>query len=87
VLLDGTAEARARRGQPVRLGPGDFFGEMALLGGSPRSASVTAITDVLAMRLGRSAFARLLSEDPRIAVGLLVTLAGRIRRLESATPD
>jgi len=83
VLLDGEAEARPRSGRPVPLGPGDFFGEMALLDGSPRSASVHATTDVLTMRLGRAAFAKLLKDEPGIAARLLVTLAGRVRRLET----
>jgi CRP/FNR family cyclic AMP-dependent transcriptional regulator len=83
VLLEGAAEARPRSGRAVTLGPGDFFGEMALLDGSPRSASVHATTEVLTMRLGRPAFVRLLKDEPAIATRLLVTLAGRVRGLET----
>jgi CRP-like cAMP-binding protein len=86
VLLDGEAHARPRTGRAVKLGPGDFFGEMALLDGSPRSASVDAVTEVLTMRVGRSAFAKLLRQEPAITTALLVGLANRVRRLERKTP-
>ena len=86
VILDGEARARPRTGRTVKLGAGDFFGEMALLDGSPRSASVEAVTDVLTMRVGRSAFAKLLEQEAGIARALLVALADRVRRLERKTP-
>ena len=86
VLLDGEARAQPRTGRLVKLGPGDFFGEMALLDGSPRSASVEAVTEVLTMRVGRSAFAKLLRQEPAISGALLVGLANRVRRLEQKDP-
>jgi CRP-like cAMP-binding protein len=85
VILDGTAEVRPRSGRATKLGPGDYFGEMALLDGAPRSASVEAKSEVLTMRLGRLAFAKLIKDEPQITVGLLRTLAQRVRGLEKAT--
>ena len=82
VILDGTAQARPRSGRPVKLGAGDFFGEMALLDGAPRSANVQAVTEVLTMRVARPAFAKLIKQEPQITAALLVTLAERVRRLE-----
>lgn len=82
VILDGTAQARPRSGRPVKLRAGDFFGEMALLDQAPRSADVQAVTEVLTMRLGRPAFAKLIKQEPQITAALLATLAERVRRLE-----
>ena len=82
VILDGSAQARPRSGRAVKLGAGDFFGEMALLDGAPRSASVQAVTEVLTMRVARPAFAKLIKQEPQITAALLVTLAERVRRLE-----
>jgi CRP-like cAMP-binding protein len=85
VILDGKARARPRTGRSVTLGAGDFFGEMALLDGAPRSADVDAVTEVLTIRLGRPAFSKLLKQESQIAATLLVTLADRVRRLEQKT--
>lgn len=62
------------------LGPGEVFGEMALLDDAPRSASVVAQLPTTAYRLRRSDFVRLLEEHPSIARKLLVELTRRLRR-------
>jgi CRP/FNR family transcriptional regulator, cyclic AMP receptor protein len=82
VLLDGEARVIASRGRVRRLRAGDFFGEMALLDDSPRSAHVVADGEVLAMTISRSAFCKLLRSEPAIAVELLRTLASRLRAAE-----
>ncbi|HEX3329116.1 MAG TPA: cyclic nucleotide-binding domain-containing protein [Gaiellales bacterium] len=83
VILEG--EARAT-GTPVRshLGAGDFCGEMGLLDGSTRSASILAETDVTAVKLPRKEFLDLVDRHAEIARGLLSDLAARVRRLEAA---
>jgi CRP/FNR family cyclic AMP-dependent transcriptional regulator len=83
VILEG--EARAT-GTPVRshLGAGDFCGEMGLLDGSTRSASILAETDVTAVKLPRKEFLDLVDRHAEIARGLLADLAARVRRLETA---
>jgi diguanylate cyclase (GGDEF)-like protein len=63
----------------AHLGPGDFFGEMALLSTHPRSASVRALTPVRALEVGRGAFQQLLLESPRVAIQILEVLALRVR--------
>jgi CRP-like cAMP-binding protein len=58
---------------------GDFFGEMALLDGQPRSASATAMCPTTTLTLHRSAFLHTLGACPPIAVAILEALAGRLR--------
>ncbi len=63
------------------LGPGDFFGELALLDDEPRSATAVAVepTDTLVLR--RDAFRHLVDTDPGLRAALLAGLAGELRRL------
>ena len=63
------------------LKPGDFFGELALLDGSPRSTTATALEPTETMALPRDQFLRLLPDDPRLVTALLRALAGELRRL------
>jgi CRP-like cAMP-binding protein len=63
------------------LKPGDFFGELALLDGSPRSTTATALEPTQTLALPRDDFLRLLPEDPRLVTALLRALAGELRRL------
>lgn len=63
----------------LELGPGEFFGELALLiPEGVRAARVRAETDVRLLAIGRDDFARLLEEEPRIAVAMLPVLARRL---------
>jgi len=64
---------------------GDFFGEMALLDGEPRSASVSAATELQTMKIPHRPFLKLLEQEPKIAVAMLRELAGRIRGLQRQT--
>ncbi len=65
------------------LGPGDFFGELSVIDGLGRSASVTSIDDVELIMLQRSDFMELLERIPKIAITLLKELASRIRKSDS----
>lgn len=60
------------------LGPGEIIGEMALLDGSPRSVSCTALSAVQAAGLSRQGMENLMAEQPVVAAKLLVVLATRI---------
>ncbi|MBC8163975.1 MAG: Crp/Fnr family transcriptional regulator [Roseiflexaceae bacterium] len=62
---------------------GDFFGELALLDGQPRSASVAAMSPVTALLLQRSVFLAALNAHPPIAVALLEAMAARLRQSTS----
>ncbi len=84
VIVEGAAEAiHPREARPrARLGPGAAFGEIALLDGGPRSATVRAVTDVRCAILTRWDFLAILRGEASVAVELLEALAGRIRALE-----
>jgi CRP/FNR family transcriptional regulator len=72
-----------RDGQQLNvLGPGDFFGEIALLDGGRRTATVTTQTPVRLLVLGTREFHSLMAEYPDIRVSVLGQLADRVRRLE-----
>jgi CRP-like cAMP-binding protein len=64
------------------LGPGDFFGELALLSGGPRSATVTATSAVHLMMLAPAQFERVLDEEPAVRRAVLRALGERLRTLE-----
>jgi CRP/FNR family cyclic AMP-dependent transcriptional regulator len=63
-------------------GPGEVFGEMALLDDLPRSASVIAVDDVTALLLPVWEFRTTLQEHPDIALKLLAVLSRRLRKAE-----
>jgi CRP-like cAMP-binding protein len=69
------------------LGPGDFFGEMALLDDGPRSASALALEPVEAMTLDRATFAAMLARHPAIASAFLAVLGAHLRRTDELIQD
>jgi CRP-like cAMP-binding protein len=83
-IVDGRVSVQTPVGTGGTLTPGDFFGEMSLLDGEPRSATVTAITDLRMLVVDRAHFWRLLNETPDLVRRILVVLSRRIRRLEQA---
>jgi CRP/FNR family cyclic AMP-dependent transcriptional regulator len=87
VIADGTATVRRGTRKIGTLGRGDFFGEMALLDGRPRSATVISDTPLRTLRLTRVAFNKALDANPSMARAMLAELANRVRRLESRSAD
>jgi CRP-like cAMP-binding protein len=84
VILDGKATVRAgSRRIPLRTG--DYFGEMALLDGGVRSASVVAESEMLLMVIPRRGFLKLLESEPKIAISIMGTLAHRIRAMQATS--
>jgi len=81
VVLSGEAKVvqGTRRLGVVR--PGEFFGEVALLDGAPRSASVVAETRLVAIRLYRRTLFRTLEAEPQLALKILDGLVRRVRAL------
>jgi CRP/FNR family cyclic AMP-dependent transcriptional regulator len=69
-------------GAGAELHPGDFFGEMSLLDGEPRSASIVATTPLRLLIVDRAHFWRLLDETPELIRRMLTILSRRVRRLE-----
>jgi CRP-like cAMP-binding protein len=82
VLVDGTVAVRTPVGAGAELHPGDFFGEMSLLDGEPRSATIVATTPLRLLIVDRSHFWRLLDETPDLVRRILTILSRRVRRLE-----
>ena len=72
------------RGAVKRLGPGDYFGEMALITGQPRSAAIVADTDVQCWALSRWHFRPVVLDRPQTAGALLGVLARRVRETQGA---
>jgi uncharacterized membrane protein len=66
----------------AELGPGDFFGEMAMLDGQGRSANATALDDARVARLTREDFLTFIQSDPRVTLELLTALTARLRRTD-----
>lgn len=69
------------------LGAGEFFGELSLLDGQPRSASAQAVEDCEAVVLSRDDFLQFLSQHPEAAIALLAVLAKRLRRTDELVED
>lgn len=69
------------------LGPGDFFGELALLDGGPRSASVVALEPIEALTLDRASFIAVLEQHPEVAGALLAVLGDRLRQTDELIQD
>jgi len=79
VLLEGEADVRKNGRRINQLGPGDFFGEIALISDSPRTATVTATSPVHALVITDRDFRRLLKEQPGIQSKVLAALAARLQ--------
>jgi CRP-like cAMP-binding protein len=78
VIIDGAAEVR-RRGRKINeLGSGDFLGEIALVSGAPRTATVKTTEPTLALVLTAQAFRSLMRRVPSIQLKVLAALARRI---------
>jgi CRP/FNR family transcriptional regulator, cyclic AMP receptor protein len=83
VILDGSVRVE-REGNVIRtLGPGEFFGEIALIDGGPRTATVTTETPVRALVLAHHDFRTLINDNPAVARTVLLALAARVRDHEA----
>jgi CRP/FNR family transcriptional regulator, cyclic AMP receptor protein len=78
VLLDGNADVKKNGRRINTLGPGDFFGEIALVSDTPRTATVVATSPVRALVITDRAFKRLLNDSPEIQERVLSALAARL---------
>ena len=82
VVIEGTATVK-RNGRKVNsVGPGDSVGELSLLDHGPRTATVTADTDMTLLVLSAREFSGILEEVPGLAHKLLAQLATRVRELD-----
>ena len=81
IMLSGVAEVDVG-GRYHRLQRGDFFGEMAVLAGKPREATVKAVEPVEALRIAADDFQAFLAANPQVAVGMLKSLVERLREVQ-----
>jgi CRP-like cAMP-binding protein len=87
VIVGGHARVDQGGATLAELGPGDFLGEIALVDGRPRTASVTAVGPVSALVVRRDGFQRLLDEHASVRHGILSALTERIRRTAASLGD
>ena len=92
VLLRGRAKVSAQGADGADtainvMGPGEVFGEIGILDGQPRSATVTTLEECELAVVDKRAFHGLLASSPPVAIKLLAVLAGRIRELTIRVED
>jgi CRP/FNR family cyclic AMP-dependent transcriptional regulator len=79
LIADGKVRVHVGAKVLAELGKPQCFGEMSILDEEPRSASVTAVSDLLLLRIQREDFAEILAERPEISQGIIKVLTRRIR--------
>ena len=82
VIVEGKAKVSPRGKRAVELGPGSGFGELALLDQGPRSATVSAETDMHLLVLDSRSFFSLIEEVPSVAAKVFRAMAQRLRAAE-----
>ena len=83
LILEGNASVTRNGRKVATLGPGDYFGELALLDRGPRNATVKADSDMEVLVLGQREFSGVLDEVPTIAHKLLSSMATRLREADA----
>lgn len=84
LILEGSADVLRDGTKVAELGPGDFFGELAVLSGAPRTADVIATSDMVVETLNRREFMSLLDESAAIAKKILVGAVKRLHDLDGS---
>ena len=85
VIVSGQAEVDRSGNVVATIGPGTFFGDLALLDKAPRNATVTAKTDMELIGLGQREFSQMIDDSSAFARNLLVGLAHRLREMDAQT--
>jgi len=83
LIIDGSVRVEVSSEAHVLLHPGEFFGEMSILDGGPRSATVIADSPVRLLVISRRQFSMLLEDVPGLTQTLLATLSRRVREAEA----
>jgi cAMP-dependent protein kinase regulator len=84
IILRGRARVRTPGGHTRSLGPHDYFGELSLIDGAPRSATVSALGELTTVMITRTEFQKLVKGEPAMAAGLLHGLVATVRDMERA---
>ena len=83
VIVEGEVEVTRDGTQIAVLGPGEFFGEMSLLDGEPRTATAVTLAPTQVLMLTTTDFTRVLESMPSVDRKLLTVLAKRLRDIEA----
>jgi CRP-like cAMP-binding protein len=86
LILEGTADVTVNGRKLRTLNPGEAFGDIAVIDGGPRSASVTADTQLRTLSLPPWEFKPLLMEHPQLAYKMLIKLCALLREAEQRPP-
>jgi len=84
VVSEGKAKCTLRGKKLASYGPGDVFGEMSLLDNEPRSATITADSDMVLFVVDSRSFWGLCEEAPSVTRKIMKSIAQRLRRVEKA---
>jgi len=84
-VLEGQVEVRHGDEVIAKLGPSEYFGEMALLDDRPRTASVVATTPVVIEVIGQREFSGMLADMPEVKDKIVATMARRLARFDPET--
>lgn len=87
LIVEGTSAVSAHGATLSTAGPGEYFGEMSVIDGQPRSATVTAETALTTFSIPSWNFNELLDKHPSVAKALLVELSRRMRALTNAASN
>ena len=87
VITSGSAVVERNGSRLRELGEGDFFGEISLIDGQPRTATITANAQVQALALDRDDFQRLIDQHPSVRLELLMALTERLRKVAPEPTD
>ncbi len=84
LIREGEASVTVHGASKPALGPGDYFGEISLIDGKPRSATVRAETPLTTISLASWSFLPILDDQPEVSKQLLKVLCARVRAAESS---
>jgi len=88
VITEGEAKVQSKAGRTLtKLVPGDVFGEISLMDGGPRTATVVTETHLTALTLPRKDFIAALTAEPEVTVRLLKHTATLLRRQQRSTSN
>jgi CRP-like cAMP-binding protein len=85
LIVEGKVKVHAGEQVFAELSTNQCFGEMAILDAEPRSASITALSDLTLLKIQRDDFAEILAEKPEISLGIIKVLTGRLREAHKRT--
>jgi CRP-like cAMP-binding protein len=79
LIVDGKVKVHSGEHVLAELGPSQCVGEMSILDAEPRSASITALTELTLLKIQREDFGEILAEKPEISSGIIKVLTRRLR--------